>query len=392
MRAREILVGIPPPCDVLLRTSSAASVICGSLRIEKHLPTDENSTVFTSCLMFAPWCCICKEVFKNRISASRHFQGAMVRGKCIAERTYNLEQLSLPDCCNCSYPSCSFIASNIAELQNHLATAHFQWISPPNSRPQHGSRQGTSSEEGKRGHQRRREQGETGQVSSARGRTKEGVSCQQGSGQQPATGQQLGGVCALAPTFSRQSSGVRRRGAGSGGSCGRAGARNQSRESRDQRLPRAQGPRSSSVSLGYLWARRRKVIQFRRQQAQRSGSWPCPCEDRHSLAQGPWRHGRGSCLLASEDGARVVLARDSDAREADMIAQQIKLFRVSKPKITSAKVKSDFGDCARLTFRFRSSTKASSLAEDLQEALRAFAKDQGWQIKMTGPWILTVLE
>jgi len=69
-------------------------------------------------------------------------------------------------------------------------------------------------------------------------------------------------------------------------------------------------------------------------------------------------------------------------KSEDILREQVQTFKIIRPKITSRiKVgEQALGDYARIVIRMKPSTRRCSLAEDLQEALVNFAREQSWAV------------
>ena len=74
-------------------------------------------------------------------------------------------------------------------------------------------------------------------------------------------------------------------------------------------------------------------------------------------------------------------------KSEDILKEEIQVFRVIRPKISSRVTVSDqaLGDYARVVIRMKPSTRLSSTSEDLQEALVNFARSQHWAVMVGTP-------
>ena len=144
---------------------------------------------------------VCREIFKDKLTTSKHVQDTFNRGICCCPRVHNLENIQEAMSLCCPLPSCSFEADSLQELHDHLHLSHFPWLEPPERQPAILRSHGNSSvaEEGRSEPLGRRGcfpkwQGEGGLSSkSCKNRRKD-------SSQQPATiyeskwSEQLGGI------------------------------------------------------------------------------------------------------------------------------------------------------------------------------------------------------
>ena len=158
LRARELSVQGPPSCEFLelddplcggelggdpvqcafcdLEFTGAQSALAHMRRAHGLLKCSYTVTLANQCLC-------CKEIFCNRISASRHFQRSLTVGQCHTSRVYNLQVLNQPKDTAC--PLCAAQFETFALLQEHLRSDLFSWIRLPSPSKSYCARHGSGS-------------------------------------------------------------------------------------------------------------------------------------------------------------------------------------------------------------------------------------------------------
>ena len=74
-------------------------------------------------------------------------------------------------------------------------------------------------------------------------------------------------------------------------------------------------------------------------------------------------------------------------KSEDFIREQVQTFKIIRPKISSRVTVGDqaLGEYARVVIRMKPSTRKCSAAEDLQEAIVNFAREQSWAVMVGTP-------